>query len=148
MSRGVIRDLEREALEINVPTASAPVPATDVVTCVACGKRVPLARADVVGLGYRCNDCSLRAEVGELTGSPDVAAHLQVEDRARFAAQGRALAIRADVMAGVMTLGAVALVVVSRAFFMVAYKLVMAAIGVSLGVGGIGLERWRRFRVR
>jgi DNA-directed RNA polymerase subunit RPC12/RpoP len=142
----VIADLERDALEINVPTASAPVPAAAEVTCVTCARRIPLARADVVGLGFRCTDCSLRAELGELTGKPDVAAHLQTEDRARFAAQGRAIAIRAGAIAGGMTLLAIGLVAIAPDLFMAAYKLVVTAIIVALGVGGMGLERWRRFR--
>lgn len=69
-----------------VPDLTKPAGATvDVdgnVTCVTCGSKLPVARADVVGQGYRCPACSAKAEIAALTGGPsDVSANLSASDR-------------------------------------------------------------------
>ena len=65
---------------IHVPDLSKPagaaVDAHGEVTCVACGKHLPVGDADIVGLGYRCAACSERA-----TADDDVAANLPPSER-------------------------------------------------------------------
>jgi hypothetical protein len=67
-------------LPIHVPDVTKPagaaVDAHGEVTCVACGKHLPVGDADIVGLGYRCAACSEKA-----TGDDDVAANLPRTER-------------------------------------------------------------------
>ena len=61
------------------------VDADGTVACVVCETRILLAKADVVGLGYRCVPCSRRAELHELqSGAPDNSVNLHDGDRARL----------------------------------------------------------------
>ena len=66
--------------EIHVPDLSKPagaaIDAHGEVTCVACGKHLPVADADIVGLDYRCAACSEQA-----TADDDVAANLPPSER-------------------------------------------------------------------
>jgi hypothetical protein len=74
----------RPALHIPdmTPAATARVGSDGTVLCVACQKRLPLAQADVVGQGYRCPQCSTKAEVMKLgRGATDVGDHLSVANR-------------------------------------------------------------------
>jgi len=135
-----------EVIDLNLPTATPPVPATTLVTCVHCQRQLRPADADVVGLGYRCSPCSLRADIGELTGAPDVSDHLAADDRARFAERGRQLANRAVLVSTAMTLFALLLLVATPALSGAALKLLFMALVGGLAVGGYGYDRWRRFR--
>jgi len=64
------------------PPAGAAVDADGHVTCLACGVKLPLSKADVVGLGYRCLACTEKAELAALTaGASDVAVNLSAGDR-------------------------------------------------------------------
>ena len=56
--------------------AGADVDAHGEVACVACGTRVSVMAADVVGLGYRCTRCSMLA-----TADDDIAASLAPAQR-------------------------------------------------------------------
>lgn len=49
------------------------------IRCVICSGMLSLASADIVGLGYRCRPCSLRAQ---LDGTDELA-HLLPDERAR-----------------------------------------------------------------
>jgi hypothetical protein len=146
MRRGILRELEAEAMELNVPTGTVPVAAAALVICVHCGRRVPLHAADVVGLGYRCAGCTVAAEVGELVGAPDVADHLSAEDRARFAQRGKEIAVKAAVVSAIMAAVAIVLFAVAPGGGEAWLKLFVAAVTLLFAVGGFGLERWRRFR--
>jgi hypothetical protein len=62
--------------------AGAVVDADGNVACVTCQTRLPVAKADVVGQGYRCPPCTAKADLAKLTGGPsDVAANLSSSDR-------------------------------------------------------------------
>ena len=54
----------------------AAVDAHGEVTCVTCGKHLPVGEADIVGLGYRCAACSETA-----TADDDVAANVPPAER-------------------------------------------------------------------
>ncbi len=51
------------------------------VTCVSCQKILPVAKADIVGMGYRCVPCSQKASIAKLTGGGDAASHFSVNER-------------------------------------------------------------------
>ena len=69
--------------------AGAAIDADGNVTCVTCGTKLPVAKADVVGQGYRCPPCSAKADLAKLTGGPsDIAANLSDGDRAGMRAFG------------------------------------------------------------
>lgn len=144
--RGLISELEREATELVEPTPAAPVPAAAEVTCVRCGAKVALADSDLCGLGYRCRACTLRAEVDELEGKADVADHLVAADRARFAEQGKQLAIKAGLVGALIAVAGVGLMLVAPAGSSGWLKVMMSGLMVALAIGGRGLDRWRRFR--
>src|SRR5215212_9017638 len=61
---------------------AAELGADGLVACVICGNRLPPARMDIVGQGYRCAPCSHQAEIGRLQGGGDAAAHLSKRERA------------------------------------------------------------------
>src|SRR5215471_11286101 len=141
-----IDELAGEAADVVEPTETPPVPAADRVTCVHCKQVVPLAETDVVGLGYRCRACTDRAEIDEENGEPDINDHLNAADRAQFAAWGRRLALRGLGLSLLLAALGVAMLYVFPS--MAAIKLLILSMLVLLMIGGLGLERWRRFRVR
>jgi hypothetical protein len=148
MARGGLVDrLARDAAEIDVPTQTPPVASGEHVACVHCGKTVARTETDLCGLGFRCRACSDKAELDELTGAkPDVSDHLAPEDRVRFAAHGKRLALKA-LGAGAL-LFAFGIVLLVFAPSPAAFKPMLMALIVVLAVGGHGYARWRRFRVR
>lgn len=143
-----MRHGETAAVELNVPTPSKPARPAAEVSCVRCACRVRFADADVVGLGYRCRRCSLLADIDELTGSPDVVDHLVVADRERFARRGREMAVQGAIVSAVLALIAIVVLAVAPAASRLGIKVLFFALMVLLGVGGLGLEHWRRFRIR
>jgi len=81
--------MRREHPDIIVPDLSKPagsvIDAAGMVTCIACGRRLRIARADIVGLGYRCGACTAKAQIAELDrGEADVTANLTPSDQARL----------------------------------------------------------------
>jgi hypothetical protein len=81
------------APELFVPDLTKPAGATvdadGNVTCVTCHAKLPQAKADVVGLGYRCPACTAKAELAQLTGGPsDIDANLTSSDRGALRAFG------------------------------------------------------------
>jgi hypothetical protein len=79
--------------ELFVPDLTKPagalVDASGNVTCVTCHTTLPQAKADVVGLGYRCPTCTGKAELAKLTGGPsDIDANLSGGDREALRAFG------------------------------------------------------------
>lgn len=87
--------------------AGAAVDAEGNVTCINCGAKLPLARADVVGQGYRCAPCTAKAELAALSGGPaDVAANLSLDDRRGLRSAGAAMIIPGVLMivGGVVTI--------------------------------------------
>jgi hypothetical protein len=74
-----------EALE---RPAGAAVHRGNQVACVTCQTMIPLAKADVVGMGYRCQPCSQRAELALLTGGGDAAAHFSSAERKSLSESG------------------------------------------------------------
>ena len=68
------------------------------VVCVRCNATVPAARADVVGTGYRCDQCSLQAEVTE--GADATTDHVEPAERERLAKQGKTKFMAAMGIAG------------------------------------------------
>ncbi len=111
--------------------AGAVVNASGEVTCVVCNSRVPLASADVVGMGYRCAACSHRAELARLTGGGDAASHFTRSERTEVARSGLIL-----VFAGV---GAVFLGVLLMAFLFFRAGIILIVGGISMA--GTGLSR-------
>jgi len=88
---GIFQD--DRAPELFVPDLSRPAGATvdadGNVACVTCGTKLPVAKADVVGQGYRCPACTAKADLAKLTGGPsDIAANLSLDDRAGMRAFG------------------------------------------------------------
>jgi hypothetical protein len=76
------------------------------VTCVGCQMKVPVAKTDIVGLGYRCVPCGTKASISKLTGGGDAASHFTDHERSGLRASG------GHVMwggAGVIVLGVVLL---------------------------------------
>ena len=119
------------------------------VTCVGCGKLVPMTQADIVGLGYRCNACSFAAEQAEeRDGIPDVGDHIDIRERDKLAREGKRLFVGSMVGAGIVIAGpAVAAGILWGG---------LAALGASvlgLYIGGqwiatgvdVGLAKWRRY---
>jgi hypothetical protein len=81
--------MRRQHPDIIVPDlrrpAGAVIDAAGKVLCIACGMRLPIARADVVGLGYRCGSCSGAAQIAELDRrEADLAANLTPSEQARL----------------------------------------------------------------
>lgn len=69
--------------------AGAAIDAAGNVACITCGTRLPVAKADVVGQGYRCPACSAKADLARLTGGPsDIDANLSAADRSGMRAFG------------------------------------------------------------
>jgi hypothetical protein len=119
----------------------APVPATETVTCVRCGRPIRLQDSDVVGLGYRCNACSIQAELEEANGRPDLADNLGAADRARLARRGQHTASVGVLLIGLglVVPAAVALASVPAAIrigiFTFKYVISLGALATGLGVG-------------
>jgi len=90
--------------------AGAQVDAHGNVRCIQCQRSLPLAQADVVGQGYRCPQCSARAEVARLTGdgASDAHVNLSESDRQGLRGAGAALIIPGALMivAGVICFAA------------------------------------------
>jgi DNA-directed RNA polymerase subunit RPC12/RpoP len=116
-------------------------PATDAqgrLRCVVCHGLLSLGSADIVGLGYRCRACSLRAQ---LDGN-DEAAHLTADERAHVYREPRP---RAFLFGG---LGMLALATV---LWLAHFDLPITRFGslfvwlfvVGVGLTGTGLIRWR-----
>lgn len=59
------------------------------VSCVRCGRTLPIERTDVVGTGYRCEACSVQALVAAADGEPDVGDNLDIATRTRLALRGK-----------------------------------------------------------
>src|SRR5262249_12545908 len=101
------------------------------VTCVTCQAKLPQARADVVGLGYRCPPCTAKAELAKLTGGPsDIDANLTSDDRGALPAVGmKAIGL------GVLMMGGGLAIYAFVAPVRIAMYLIVAGIG-SLMLGG------------
>lgn len=79
--------------------AGAQVDANGNVTCIQCQRSLPLAQADVVGQGYRCPQCSARAELARLSGGgSDVSHNLSSADRSGLRGAGAAMMIPGALM--------------------------------------------------
>jgi hypothetical protein len=72
--------------------AGAAIDADGNVTCVTCGTKLAMARADVVGQGYRCPPCTGKAHVEALSnGTSDAAANLNPAEREAMYSSGQKL---------------------------------------------------------
>ena len=111
--------------------AGAAVDAEGQVACVTCQTRVPVATADVVGMGYRCAACSHKAEIARLTGGGDAASHFSANERQHLASAGMVTAIGG----GAVILLGVALI----AFARLRYGALCVVGGISMI--GVGLTR-------
>lgn len=58
------------------------------VTCVGCKMKIPVAKADIVGMGYRCQPCGVRASIDKLGGRGDASSHLSDTERSGLRANG------------------------------------------------------------
>jgi DNA-directed RNA polymerase subunit RPC12/RpoP len=82
------------AMEVYVPAGALIKPAgananlDGTVTCIACGRSLPPAQADIVGEGYRCAACSTQAELARADGHSDIASHLSKRDRRELSGSG------------------------------------------------------------
>lgn len=113
--------------------AGAAVAADGTVACVACGSRLPIARMDVVGQGYRCAPCSHRAEIAALsTGAVDAGANLSDTDRDQLRT------------AGTQTLlGGVGIAILGGCLVAFVPRLGIALLFLGISTGAVGLQRKR-----
>jgi hypothetical protein len=117
--------------DLSRPTGAA-VDAAGNVTCVVCATQLPMAKADVVGLGYRCPACTAQAQIRELqTGTTSASADLSESDRAAMRAHAQQM-IWGGV--GLTLLGALL-----TPFFRKGFVVLIAGLG-SIGAG------WTRHR--
>lgn len=108
------------------------------VRCVICSQPVALGAADLVGLGYRCADCSLRAQID---GS-DEAAHLTAEERSRVLREPapRTYALAGAALLAIATVMWIARVDVELPFMNGSVFFYVFVFGV--GALGLGWFRW------
>lgn len=88
---GLLDEDARPSLHVPdmTPAATARVASDGTVECISCKQRLPMARADVVGQGYRCTPCSAKAEVNMLArGATDVGDHLSEANRDELRKRG------------------------------------------------------------
>lgn len=109
--------------------AGAAVDGAGMVSCVACQQRIPLTKADVVGLGYRCVPCTHKAELAKLTGGGDAASHFTANERRGLTTSGTQLVIGGI---GVLILGGLLLPFAIKPGIIV---LVAGATMLSIGLG-------------
>jgi len=126
----------------------APVPAIALVTCVHCGRRLRLADADLVGLGYRCGPCSVQADLDEAEGRSDIVDHFgPAEQELRLRRARGTLAIGLGMLA-LAVLAPVVVALTSRvdAISMIFYELWYGTpiVGLTLGAGVSDYLRYRR----
>jgi hypothetical protein len=131
---GIFRDDEAPPLHVPdlSPSAGSVVAVDGTVACVMCGTRLPLAQADVVGLGYRCAPCTRRSEIQSLQmGTADNSANLDGRDRDGL----RAAAMRYASIGG-LVLGAGVVVA------MIVPRLGMYVVIVGVGFLLLAAMRW------
>jgi DNA-directed RNA polymerase subunit RPC12/RpoP len=127
---------DREGPELHVPAEAlrkpkgAAIAEDGTVACVACGNRIPLAKADVVGQGYRCAPCSHQAEIANLERgiTVDAGAHLSKGLREELILTGT-----------MMQLGGVALLVVGIALIVALFDTDGMKLGGFVAAAGAGL---------
>lgn len=111
--------------------AGAAIDASGNVGCISCDTRLPPAKMDIVGQGYRCAPCSHRAQINMLAhGDGDVSANLSSDDRSALSSAGLKLVASG---AGVTILGIVLIAATDGGFG----KYVLAA-GIGSLVMGFG----------
>jgi hypothetical protein len=111
--------------------AGAAVSAEGMVICVTCQQQIPLVKADVVGLGYRCTTCSQKAELAKLMGAGDAGSHFTASERRGLANSGLILALCGI---PVLLLGALA-------FWFVSIKGGVILFGIGAGMMSVGFAR-------
>jgi len=118
--------------------AGATVDADGNVTCVTCHTKLPVAKADVVGQGYRCPQCTGKAELAKLTGGPsDIDVNLSSQDRSAM----RGFGAKAIMLGIAMATGGVAIYALIGPLRIGGY-LIVAGIG-SCIAGGIKIANAR-----
>jgi hypothetical protein len=66
----------------------ATVDENGLAACVVCKMKVPVAKADIVGMGYRCQPCGVKASIDKLSGRGDASSHLNESERIGLRANG------------------------------------------------------------
>ena len=111
------------------------------VSCLRCGRSLPVRQMDIVGNGFRCEPCGLAALVAENNGEPDIIDNIDPATRADLARKSK--------LAGALTLAA--FIIAPTIGWIVGGPLVagMVAAG-ALYMGGGTLDitytNWRRYR--
>lgn len=140
MFNSILKD--PEPLPLDVPehlekAAGAEVAADGTVACIGCQHRLPVAEADIVGMGYRCTRCSQQASIAMLSGGrSDIRAHLDERDRRKMYRDGAIMVV----LGIVMMIGGTAL-----AFTEILDEPRNA---LTLAVGGIGVASFGVMRIR
>jgi hypothetical protein len=111
--------------------AGAVIDSAGHVTCVTCKASVALAKADVVGMGYRCAPCSHKADLALLTGGGDAASHFSAAERRGLSESGMLLVV----CGGLALLAGVVLIA------MLFYRVGIAVLVGSCGMISAGLAR-------
>jgi len=117
------------------------------VTCVRCARTFAPGEVDIVGTGYRCQACSVAAELAAAHGVADVGDNLDLATRQSLATRARwqiagglvgtaALFAPAVLATLAMGLGGWTVVLALIAFY---------AMTLTLGQFGDGLDKWRRY---
>ena len=140
MFNSILKD--PEPLPLDVPEhlekpADAEVAADGTVACIGCRRRLPVAEADIAGMGYRCTRCSQQASIQVLSGGrSDIRAHLDERDRQKMYRDGAVmLALGIVVMIGGTGLAFTGVLEEPRN-------------DLTLAVGGIGLASFGVMRIR
>jgi hypothetical protein len=91
---GALPPVADPAMDVYVPQGALIKPAgananlDGSVSCIACGRSLSPAHADIVGEGYRCPPCSTNAELARVEGHSDIASHLSKRDRRELSGAG------------------------------------------------------------
>jgi hypothetical protein len=91
--------------------AGAALDEAGLAACITCKTRLPPAKLDIVGQGYRCAGCTHKAQIDMLAhGGGDVSANLSSEDRSALSSAGMKLVASGVgiTLLGVVLIGATA----------------------------------------
>ena len=117
------------------------------VTCVRCGRAFPPAEVDIVGTGYRCQACSVAAQLAAAHGQADVGDNLDLATRQQLAQRARWQMVGGLVgTAGLFAPAVLATLAMGLGGWTVVLSLIaFYAMTLTLGQFGDGLDKWRRY---
>ena len=100
-------------------------------------------RADIVGTGYRCEACSLAAQLAAANGELDLCDNLTVGDRARIARRGR-VKMFAGVTSTSFLVAMLAILMTGGTTSVLSAILMSVTLCATVGLTGTGYLEWRR----